>query len=70
MLRASRVSIPLTILSDSQYALGVVLGEDRALLETRLVQLAPSEARCCGQRAGIEGRHVVAHRGACIQRSY
>ena len=30
MPRAARFSIPLTILSDSQYALGVVLGEDRA----------------------------------------
>ena len=46
MLRAARVSIPLTILSDSQYALGVVLGEDHALLETPLVQLARSKARC------------------------
>ena len=33
MLRAARVSVPLTILSDSKYALGVVLGEDRALSE-------------------------------------
>ena len=62
MLRAARVSIPLTILSDSQYALGVVLGEDRALSKVRLVQLARSEARCYRQRAGIEGRHVAAHR--------
>ena len=53
MLRAARVSIPLAILSDSQYALGVVLGEDRALSEIPLVQLARSEARCCRQRAGI-----------------
>ena len=58
MLRAARFSIPLTILSDSQYALGVVLGEDRAL-----VQLARSEERCFLQRAGIDGRHVAAHRG-------
>ena len=46
MLRAARVSIPLTILPDSQYALGVVLGGDRALSEIRLVQLARSKARC------------------------
>ena len=63
MLRAARVSIPLTILSDSQYALGVVLGEDRALSEIRLVQLARSEARCYRQLAGIEDRHVAAYRG-------
>ena len=60
MLRAARVSIPLTSLSDSQYALGVVLGEDRALSEIPLVQLARSEARCYRQRAG---RHVAAHGG-------
>ena len=29
MLLAARVSIPLTILSDSQYTMGVVLGDDR-----------------------------------------
>ena len=63
MLRAAHVSIPLTILSDSQYALGVVLGEDRALSEIPPVQLARSEARCHRQRAGIEGRHVAAHSG-------
>ena len=63
MLRAARFSIPLTIFSDSQYALGVVLGEDRALSEIPLVQLARSEARCYIQRAGIDGRHVAAHRG-------
>ena len=62
MLRAARVSIPLTILSDSKFALGVVLGEHRALSEIPLVQLSRSEARCCRQRAGIEGRHVAAHR--------
>ena len=45
MLRAARVSIPLTTLSDSQYALGVVLGEDRALSEIPELQLARSEAR-------------------------
>ena len=45
MLRAARVSVPLTILSDSKYALGVVLGEDRALSEIPLVHLARSEAR-------------------------
>ena len=49
-------------LSDSQYALGVVLGEDRALSEIPLVQLARSEARCHRHRAGIEGRHVA---GGC-----
>ena len=27
------------------------------------MQLAPSEARCYRQRAGIEGRHVAEHRG-------
>ena len=68
MLRAARVFIPLTSLSDSQHALGVVLGEDRALSETPLVQLARSEARCYRHRAGIEGRHVAAHQGACRQR--
>ena len=68
MLRAARVSIPLTILSDSQYALGVVVGEDRALSEIRLVQLARSEARCYRQRAGIEGHHVAAHRGLLATR--
>ena len=62
MLRAARVSIPLTILSDSKYALGVVLGEDRALSEIPLVQLARSEARCYRQRAVIDCRHVAAHR--------
>ena len=45
MLRAARVSIPLTVHSDSEYALGVVLGDDCALSEVPLVQLARSEAR-------------------------
>ena len=62
MLRAARVSIPLTILSDSQYALGVVLGEYRAVSEISSVQPARSEARCYRQRVGIEGRVSGAHR--------
>ena len=40
------VSPSVDFLSDSQYALGVVLGEGRALSEIPLVQLARSEARC------------------------
>ena len=35
MLRAARVSIPLIVLSHSEYALGVVLGDDRALRSCR-----------------------------------
>ena len=54
MLRVARVSIPLTVLSDSEKALGVVLGDDRALSELPLVPLARSEARHHRQRAGIE----------------
>ena len=63
MLRAARMFIPSTVLSDSEYALGVVLGDDRALTEIPLVQLARSEARHHRQRAGIEGRHVAAYKG-------
>ena len=44
MLLAARVSIPMTVLSDSEHALGVVLGDDRALSELPLFQLARSEA--------------------------
>ena len=36
---------------------------DKTLSEIPLVQLARSEARCYRQRAGIDGRHVAAHRG-------
>ena len=39
------------------------MGDDRALSELPLVQLARSEARHYRQRAGIEGRHVAAHKG-------
>ena len=55
MLRAARVSILLTVFSDSEKALRVVLGDDRALSELPLVPLARSEARHHRQRAGIEG---------------
>ena len=54
MLRSARVSVPLTVLSDSEKALGVVLGDDRALSELPLVPLARSEARHHRQRPGIE----------------
>ena len=67
MLRAARVSISFTILSDSRCALGVVLGEDRALSEIPLLQLARSEALCYRQRA-TEGRHVAAQREHARQR--
>ena len=60
MFRAARVSIPLTVLSDSKYALGVVLGDDRSLSGLPWVQLALTEARHYRQRAGIEGRHAAA----------
>ena len=43
--------------------MGVVSGDDRASTELPLVQLARSEARHYRQRAGIEGRHVAAHKG-------
>ena len=66
MLLEARVSIPLTTLSDSQNALGVVMGDDFALSEIRLVQLARSEARCYRQCAGIEGRYVAAHRELAV----
>ena len=45
-LRAARIFDPLTILSDSQCVLGVVVGENRALSEIPLVQLALRETRC------------------------
>ena len=37
MLRAARMSIPLIVLSDLAYALGVVSGDERALTELPLV---------------------------------
>ena len=48
MLRVARVSIPLTALSESQFALGVVLGEDRALSEIPLVLLARARPHAAG----------------------
>ena len=60
---AARESIPLTVLVYSEYALGVVLGDGRALSELPLVQFARSEARHYRQFGGIEGRHVAAHKG-------
>ena len=57
------MSIPFAVVSDWEYALGVVLGDDRALTELPLVQLARSEARHFRLPAGIEGRHVAAHKG-------
>ena len=62
MLQAPRVSIPLTVHSDSEYALEVVLGDDPALSELPLVQLARTETRHNKQRADIEGRHVTAYK--------
>ena len=63
MLRATPVSSPLTVLSNSECALGVVLSDDRALMELLLLQVARSEARHYRQRGGIEGRHVAAYKG-------
>ena len=62
MLRAARVSISLTILSASQYALGVVLGEDRAFSEIPVVQLARN-----GATGNVLALMAAGAQGACRQ---
>ena len=47
MLRAARVSVPLTTLLDLKYAPGVVLGKDRALSEIPLTERGATLQATC-----------------------